>query len=62
MYKRKEDGGAAPLNSVGKRLPFELVAEALAICSLNPAIVISVSGLVFIDIAQAFVRTYRNIW
>lgn len=58
-------GGAssnfAPLDNVGKRLPFELGAEALAICSLNPVIVIGVSGLVFFDIAQAFVRTYRNL-
>lgn len=50
-----------PLTNVGKRLPYELVLEALAICSLNPAFIIGVSGLIFVDITQAFVRTFKNL-
>lgn len=50
-----------PLTNVGKRLPYELVLEVVAIYSQHPIIIIGVSGLIFIDIVQAFARTYMGL-
>jgi hypothetical protein len=62
VLPKKENGFDKPLENQFKRLPTELIAELFALCSMQPAIILVTSGLIVVDIAQAFVRTYRNIW